>query len=483
MTTKESYLIIDIGTGNTRAAVVSPDGELLGIHRENIIYHKDELYPEALYFDPAQLWEQVCRIASQAVKKAGNVVVLAATSTSQREGIVLLDKMGNSLIGLPNIDHRGREWESMIADKSRIYQLTGRYPTSLFSVMKLHGIRKRRENIWRQMDTFTSISDWIGYRLSGIVGYEHSQASETLLYDVARKCWSDELCGLYQIERTLLPGLVDSGAVLAVVQPHVAGILGISPETKVIVGGGDTQLAIMSTYPETDDVVIVSGTTTPVIRLTDNYITDPQERTWTGRHTDDKSFMFEANAGVTGLNYQRLKEIFYPNESYAVIEEELSGIQNFQCFASLGSLLADERTPLIKGGFIFDAPVSHQLTRAGFVWATLWDIACSIYENYNTLDKISAHGKDYVWACGGGMESHTLRQFLAGLTGKKVLIRYNYRQSSAAGGAMICNRALKHNEASPGSPDVVMPGSDKNYREFYTEWKRTRSSLRQIFNS
>ena len=183
------------------------------------------------------------------------------------------------------------------------------------------------------------------------------------------------------------------------------------------------------------------------------------------------------------MNYQRLKEIFYPNESYDVIEKELSELRDFQCIASLGSLLADEKTPLTKGGFIFDAPVSHQLTRAGFVWATLWDIACSIYENYNTLYSVSTHNKDYVWACGGGMESHTLRLFIAGLTGRKVLMRGNYRQSSAVGGSILCNRAFGHEEAAPGLPEVVMAGSGSNYLDFYTEWKKTRSSLRQIFTT
>jgi autoinducer 2 (AI-2) kinase len=88
----------------------------------------------------------------------------------------------------------------------------------------------------------------------------------------------------------------------------------------------------MSTRPETNDVVIVSGTTTPIIKLTGEYITDDKERTWTGRHTDESSFMFEANAGVTGLNYQRLKEIFYPNEGYDMIEKELAEIRIFNAW-------------------------------------------------------------------------------------------------------------------------------------------------------
>ena len=477
---KEAYLIIDIGTGNARAAVVSPGGELLGIQRENIIYHKDERYPEALYFDPAQLWEQVCRIAAAAVVAAGGVRIVAVTSTSQREGIVLVDASGKALIGLPNIDHRGREWEEMIADKSRVYQLAGRYPTSLFSVMKVVGVRHRRPDLWERTAWFTSISEWIGYQLSGVAGYEHSQASETLLYDIERKCWSEELCNLYGVGPGLLPPLVDAGSVLGRLRGDVAGV---SPDALVVVGGGDTQLAVMSTNPFAGDLVIVSGTTTPVIRLTDRYVTDVHQRTWTGRHTDGGCFMFEANAGVTGLNYQRLKEIFYPNEGYEVIEKELGRLDHFQCVASLGSLLADERAPLTKGGFIFDAPVSHQLTRAGFVWATLWDIACSIFENYKTLNAVCEHGKDYLWACGGGMESATLRQMIAGLTGRKVLMRGNYRQSSAAGGAILCNRALGREEVVVGSPDVVVPGSEVNYSQLYAEWKEMRTSLRKIFTT
>lgn len=477
---KEAYLIIDIGTGNARAAVVSPGGELLGIQRENIIYHKDERYPEALYFDPAQLWEQACRIAAAAVAAAGGVRIVAVTSTSQREGIVLVDASGKALIGLPNIDHRGREWEEMIADKSRVYQLAGRYPTSLFSVMKVVGIRHRRLDLWERTAWFTSISEWIGYQLSGVAGYEHSQASETLLYDIERKCWSEELCNLYGVGPGLLPPLVDAGSVLGRLRGDVAGV---SPDALVVVGGGDTQLAVMSTNPFAGDLVIVSGTTTPVIRLTDRYVTDVHQRTWTGRHTDGGCFMFEANAGVTGLNYQRLKEIFYPNEGYEVIEKELGRLDHFQCVASLGSLLADERAPLTKGGFIFDAPVSHQLTRAGFVWATLWDIACSIFENYKTLNAVCEHGKDYLWACGGGMESATLRQMIAGLTGRKVLMRGNYRQSSAAGGAILCNRALGREEVVVGSPDVVVPGSEVNYSQLYAEWKEMRTSLRKIFTT
>ncbi|MDB5002061.1 MAG: carbohydrate kinase [Mucilaginibacter sp.] len=479
---KKAYIIIDIGTGNVRVAVATTNGDILGIDRCDIIYHKDTNYPEALFFDPAQLWIQVSELTKSALTQAGELEILGLTSTSQREGIVLLDEQGKSLIGLPNIDHRGREWEDIIASKSYVYNLTGRYPTSLFSAMKLVGIREKRKDIWDELHTFLSISDWVEYMLSGVAHYEHSQASETLMYDVSGKTWSADLCTVFDLNPELLPKLTDSGSVLGNIKPEVAASWNISADAKIIVGGGDTQLAILSTRPEIDDVVIVSGTTTPIIKLTGSYVTDALERTWTGRHVDQNSFMFEANAGVTGLNYQRLKEVFYPNEGYDVIEKELAELTHYKCVASLGSMLAEEKSALTVGGFIFEAPVSHQLCRASFIWATLWDMACSIVENYQTLNSVSPHHKNYVWVCGGGVQSHTLRRLIAALLNKKVMMRDSYRQSSVMGGVLICNQSLGIVQPSAVTQEIVEPVANAAYHAMYTDWKNTRSHFKKILN-
>jgi autoinducer 2 (AI-2) kinase len=482
MTNQEAYLIIDIGTGNVRVAVTTTAGEILAVEREDLQNHKDERYPEALYFDPAQLWAQIRGLAVTALAKIPGVNILAVTATSQREGIVLIGREGESLIGLPNIDHRGREWETIIKDKNAVYQLTGRYPTSLFSALKIVGIKHKRPEVWAAFSTFLSISDWVEYKLSGVLHYEHSQASETLLYAVARHSWSEELCAIFDIDPGILPQLTLSGTILGTILPEEAAALQISTAASIIVGGADTQLAIISTGPLENDVVIVSGTTTPIIQLTGQYLTDAQQRTWTSRHTDGHNFILEANAGVTGLNYQRLKEIFYPNEAYETIEKELQEVTGFQCMASLGSLLADEKAPLTRGGFIFDAPVSHRLTRAHFVWATLWDIACSIAENYKSLCEVTTHGQDYIWACGGGIQSRTLRQFISNLVQKRIIIRDNYRQSSVIGGASLCNTALGKTAIVSSVLEETVPEQNVQHTARYNEWKKTRASFIATFS-
>jgi len=475
MTTKEAYIIIDIGTGNVRVAAAGINGEVLAVEREDIRYIRDDAYPDALYFDPEVLWQQVTGLARKVTDALPGITIRALTATSQREGIVLLGKNGKSLMGLPNIDHRGREWEDILPDKTIVYKLTGRYPTSLFSAFKLVGIKRRNKAVWQSCTSFLSISDWVEYCLSGEIKYEHSQASETLLYDVENLQWSQDLCDMFSLDSSLLPPLKSSGTILGSILPPIAESFNISKDAVVIVGGGDTQLAIKSTQPAVEDIVIVSGTTTPIVKLVDTYMLDARQRTWTSRDIETDRLVFEANAGVTGLNFQRLKEIFYPNETYAVIEQELASVKEAFCTASLGSLVADEKTPLVKGGFVFPTPVSHQLTRGHFVWATMLDIACSIAENYKILCEVAGHQPDYVWACGGGLQSVALRSLLAGLLNKKVQVRHGFEQSSVIGGALICNEALKISADFNNAIEVVYPQQQNYYAALYKEWKKTRA--------
>lgn len=482
MAKKEAYLIVDIGTGNARVAVCATDGEILSIRRENVHYESDLKYDDSIYFNPEELWTQILKLSKEALAESGEVQINAITATSQREGIVVVDAAGKSLLGMPNIDHRGRKWEVDLKDKDLVYNLSGRYPTSLFSAFKLVGVREVYPELFYQIASVMSISDWIQFQFSGIHGYEHSQASETLLYDVEQKSWSAALLEQFQLSASILPEVKDSGSILGKVKPEVAELFGINPDAVVVVGGGDTQLAIRSMEPSANDVVIVSGTTTPIIKIVNTYEKDAEQRTWTSRHIDADNFILEANAGVTGLNYQRLKEIFYPNEGYDVIEKELEDATYSQCVASLGSLIADEEEPLTKGGFIFNAPVSHQLTRGSFVFAVLWDIACSIYENYKFLSAVSPHQESYIWACGGGVESRKLRQFIANLFGKSIKIRDTFRQASVLGGVFLCNDALGVKNVSPELLEEVHPQDHEEFEKLYQEWRNARKTFKQVIS-
>jgi autoinducer 2 (AI-2) kinase len=109
----------------------------------------------------------------------------------------------------------------------------------------------------------------------------------------------------------------------------------------------------------------------------------------------------------------------------------------------------------------------------------LWDIACSVKENLEILSSVTGSTNDFVWACGGGFQSKLLRQFIANLTGKKLLIREGYQQSSVVGGALTCNEALGIKAKQETKVEEVLPQSNKNDTKLYKEWKQVRNGFKQ----
>lgn len=471
----ESYLIIDIGTGNVRVALVNVQGEITWVGRENVIYHKDANYEEGLFFDPEYLWSQILRLISNALNENKNLKIIGATASSQREGIVLLDENDGSIIGFPNHDHRGRFLEDKIEDKDAVYELTGRCPTSLFSAFKLIAFKEKYPEEWDKVDCFLSISDWAQYQLCGIRGYEHAQASETLLYDVEKKTWSKKLFELFDLDEKIVPRLLFSGTRLGHLKPELLNTWNLTEPFPVFVGGADTQLAVKSTLPKIQDIVVVSGTTTPIVKITKSYVLDDKQRSWTNSHLNKEEYILETNCGVTGLNFQRFKEIFYPKESYETIDQELDELEEISCFANLGSLIADDKRIVTRGGYLFEVPIMTELSRGDFAFATLWDVACSIRKNFECLIDIEDNSKDYVWGCGGGFRSKYLRKFVAGLLNRKLLIRPGYQQASVSGAAVICQESLGlKQENRPEEIIVVHPESIEKYNKMYSQWKETR---------
>ena len=55
---KKNYIVVDLGTGNSRIALVSSDGSMIDIKSFENVYYKDELYEDAQYFLPEE-WEKI----------------------------------------------------------------------------------------------------------------------------------------------------------------------------------------------------------------------------------------------------------------------------------------------------------------------------------------------------------------------------------------------------------------------------------------
>lgn len=239
----QALLALDQGTSSSRAMVFGRDGRLLAVAQRELTQHFPQ--PGWVEHDAREIWAGQLACAREAIAQAG-VTPAAIGITNQRETTVLWDrKTGEPL-------HRALVWQDRrTADfceqlkaqglEPRVHALTGLVLDPYFSATKLRwlldhlpGARARAE---RGELAFGTVDSWLLWQLTGgaVHATDVSNASRTLLFDIHRGDWSEELLGLFGIPRALLPEVRPS-----------AGLFGQATEFGAPISGmaGDQQAAL-----------------------------------------------------------------------------------------------------------------------------------------------------------------------------------------------------------------------------------------------
>ena len=338
-------LLIDLGISSTHAALVDISGSILSMRSFLNRYYRDEAYPDAQFFLPQEWQSEILRLCLDLHAEHPDIRVRCVSAAGARQSIVLLDAAGKPFYGLPNIDNRGREFMGDIGPQDLIYRCSGKWVTEDFPAAKLLGLRKRRPELYSRIHTVLSLSGFIAWIFTGIACFEPSQACETQLYDLEKGAWSDFLCETYGIDPAFLPPLKMAGEQVGPILPDLAEDLGMRADACFVAGGADTQCGLLQTGIMPGDIAIVSGTTTPVTALTDHKFYDEQQRVWVDANLGAQGYLIEMNPGVTGLNYQRIKDVLAPDISYEALEREYRRKQNFLATAGALCATADSFSP------------------------------------------------------------------------------------------------------------------------------------------
>jgi glycerol kinase len=209
----DALLALDQGTSSSRAMVFGRDGRLLAVAQRELAQHFPA--PGWVEHDAEQIWADQLACAYEAVEKAG-VKPAALGITNQRETVVLWDRRSGRPL------HRALVWQDRrTADacqalkaeglEPRVRALTGLVIDPYFSATKLRwlldhvdGARERAE---RGELAFGTVDSWLLWKLTEgrVHATDVSNASRTLLYDIHRGAWSDELLAIFGIPRALLP--------------------------------------------------------------------------------------------------------------------------------------------------------------------------------------------------------------------------------------------------------------------------------------
>ncbi|MFN2322723.1 MAG: glycerol kinase GlpK [Trueperaceae bacterium] len=242
-------LALDQGTTSSRAIVFDGDGRPLGIGQKEL----SQSYPQPgwVEHDANEIWSTQSACAKKAVAEAGGAHSIAAIGiTNQRETTVVWDRATLQPIAPAIVWQDRRTAAAVDAVRARpgaaelVRERSGLELDAYFSASKLAWLLEHTPGAGARAErgelAFGTIDSWLVARLTR--GEVHvtdvSNASRTMLFDLHRLDWDDDLLDLWGIPRALLPRVVGSSEIVG----HVAD--GLPCAGSPIAGiAGDQQAA------------------------------------------------------------------------------------------------------------------------------------------------------------------------------------------------------------------------------------------------
>jgi glycerol kinase len=243
-------LALDQGTTSSRAILFDREGSVRGVAQREF----KQIYPKPgwVEHDPSEIWSSQIGVAVEALGQAGlGPRDLAAVGiTNQRETTVVWERstgrpVYNAIVWQ---DRRTADFMERLRSEGAaplIAEKTGLIPDPYFAAGKVRWILDHvpgaREKAERGELAFGTVDCWLIHQLTGrsMHATDATNASRTLLYDIHKGQWDDELLSLFRVPRSMLPEVVDSSGVVGRVSSEL-GLAGV----RIAGIAGDQQAAL-----------------------------------------------------------------------------------------------------------------------------------------------------------------------------------------------------------------------------------------------
>ena len=439
------------------------------------------------------VWSDLAGLSRRALQRSGarpdQVVGLAATS--MRHSLVALDEAGRAILAAANTDARAvLEGLRLGAEHGReLHSQTGRWPGPIFAAPRLRWLRREEPELWAQIRSVLSLSDWVAYRLCGERASEPTQACETLLFSIQKMSWDRDLEELCDVPLDLFPELRKPGEALGRLSRAAADALGLRAGTPVAVGAADTACGLLGLgVLDPDGAAAVAGTTCPVQQVVSRPELDRQ--VWTGPHFMEATWVVESNAGGMGDSVSSLAALLYPEAPspagrlLAEAGDEAPGAGGFHASIGAGAMRADAlQLPLANLSFTPLQGPSASPRTSRVARAVAEGAAFALRENLEQLERVCGRPAGSL-ALGGGLARSAVWQSIVAAVLDRPIRVGEIAESSALGAALCAASGSGHFEDPPAAARELVrtrgvepdPEAARGYERLYPEWIQLREA-------
>jgi glycerol kinase len=433
-------LAIDQGTTGTTCLVFDGEGRIAGRAYSELEQHFPR--PGWVEHDAGEIWAVTRRVAAEAIAAAGieGRELDGIGITNQRETVVAWDPATGEPI------HRALVWQDRrtaercgelraAGQEALVRERTGLTIDPYFSATKIEWLLRNVEGAERAV--FGTVDSWLLFKLTGRHVTDYSNASRTMLFDIRRLRWDEELCGLLGVDPARLPEPLPSAHVYGTTSEFggEVPVAGIAGDQQAALFGQACQRPGMAknTYGTGSFVLLNTGSEPP--RPPDGLI-----GTVAWGLCDEVTYALEASIFVTGAAVQWLRdglgliERAGETEALAASLDSNDGVYFVPALTGLGSPHWD---PYARGTIV---GLTRGSGRAHLARAALEAIA------YQTVDAVRAQEAgagerlEVLKADGGGVANGWLMQFQADVLGAPVVVP-EIAETTALGAAYLAGIA------------------------------------------
>jgi glycerol kinase len=436
-----SVLAIDAGTTGVTAVVVTPEGSIAAKGYQEFAQH----FPQPGWVEHAaeEIWQATLEATRQVLKLVDQSELKAIGITNQRETILLWDRetLGSPRRAIVWQDRRTADICERLRNaghEPRVSELTGLRLDPYFSGTKLTWLRENEPHTWALVEqgryALGTVDSYLIARMTR--GLHHvtdvSNASRTLLFDLEKGDWSDELCQLFGVPRDALPELVPNWGEIGTTDPR--SFCGLSLPIAGIAGDQQSALFGQTCFEPGDSKCtygtgsfLLTNTGSTVERSTAGLLSTAAWRSPSGETT----YALEGAIFVTGAAVQWLRDglqIVGTASETAAIAGAVPSSEGVVFVPALTGLGAPHWDPHARGS-IFG--ITRGTTRGHLVRATLEAIAFEVRDVLETMPALASLKVD-----GGAAANDLLCQVQADQVGVPVE-RPKIVETTALGAAFL----------------------------------------------
>jgi xylulokinase len=260
---------IDVGTSATKGVAIDADGGVLA--RAEAEYPLSTPRAGWSEQDPEDWWRATQKVLAELTENAGDAEGIGLSG--QMHGLVALDS-GDEVLRpaiLWNDQRTQAECEEIenTIGLEHLIQLTGNRALTGFTAPKLLWLKHHEPDTYAKIARIALPKDYVRLKLTGEHATDASDASGTLLLDVANRAWSQEVLEALDIDPAWLPEVLESPAVSGHTKNDVPVAAGAGDQAAGALGVGVDQPGPVS---------VALGTSGVVFAALQEFAADPEAR-------------------------------------------------------------------------------------------------------------------------------------------------------------------------------------------------------------